>query len=445
MRRALAIGLVLAMTAAACGGTGSGNKAKEDPNSTEKVTINLWTFATGLELKKVAKLVARFHAKYPNISVKVTGAKGADSNNGALKLAATSSRSPDVGMMNGPDDIGQFCAKGLFQDLTPFIERDKVDTSVFTKGTLDYTSSAGKQCSLPLLTDAYGLYYNTKMFADAGISGPPKTISELTDDAKKLTTYNADGSLNVVGFLPLWTFELSPNATSVAFGAKWYDSNGKAAFGSDPGWLATAKWNKALVDFYGYDKLQKWYAKAGGENSEWAPQNVFEVGKVAMQIDGEWRVQFIIDDKSTVPYATAPFPVADSIADQYGIGEVAGTVIGIPKNAPHSEAAWKFVRFVTTDTATVVEYANLFGNVPTTKAAARSPDLKFPPQFQTFLDVYENDGSHYKPLNPLGSTDQDSITEYLSNIQRQKVTDAQITAGLSGVAKNIDNELARTG
>ena len=93
-------------------------------------------------------------------------------------------------MMNGPDDIGQFCAKGLFRDLTSYITCDKVDTSVFTKGTLDYTGSRAKQCSLPLLTDAYGLYYNTKMFTDAGISGPPKTISELTADAKKLTTYN---------------------------------------------------------------------------------------------------------------------------------------------------------------------------------------------------------------------------------------------------------------
>jgi multiple sugar transport system substrate-binding protein len=164
-----------------------------------------------------------------------------------------------------------------------------------------------------------------------------------------------------------------------------------------------------------------------------------------MQVDGEWRVQFITDDKSTVPYQTAPFPVADSIAGQYGVGEVAGTVIGIPKNAPHPEAAWKFVRFVTTDTATVVEYANLFGNVPTTKDAAASPDLKFPAQFQTFLDVYANESSRYKPLNVLGAADQDLITEYLGKIQRKPTTDAEIISGLSGIAKNIDDELARAG
>ena len=32
-----------------------------------------------------------------------------------------------------------------------------------------YTSFEGKQCALPMLTDAYGLYYNTDMFAEAGI------------------------------------------------------------------------------------------------------------------------------------------------------------------------------------------------------------------------------------------------------------------------------------
>ena len=79
------------------------------------------------------------------------------------------------------------------------------------------------------------------MFTDVGLSGPPKTITELTADAKKLTTFNADGSLDRVGFLPLWTFELTPVNMAVAFGAKWYDGQGKAVFGTDPAWLAIAK------------------------------------------------------------------------------------------------------------------------------------------------------------------------------------------------------------
>ena len=48
-----------------------------------------------------------------------------------------------------------------------------------------------------------GLYYNEDMLKKAGLNGPPKTISELTEYAKKLTVRNPDGSLKVVGFNPV--------------------------------------------------------------------------------------------------------------------------------------------------------------------------------------------------------------------------------------------------
>ena len=60
------------------------------------------------------------------------------------------------------------------------------------------------QCSLPALADAYGLYMNTKMLKAAGFTQPPKTLSELTAMAKKLTVRNADGSLKRVGLNPLF-------------------------------------------------------------------------------------------------------------------------------------------------------------------------------------------------------------------------------------------------
>ena len=41
--------------------------------------------------------------------------------------------------------------------------------------------------SVPLYGLAYTLFYNTKLFKQAGISAPPKTWSEFVADAKKLT------------------------------------------------------------------------------------------------------------------------------------------------------------------------------------------------------------------------------------------------------------------
>ncbi len=59
------------------------------------------------------------------------------------------------------------------------------------------------QCTLPVLSDAYGLYYNNDMFTQQGITAPPKTLSELETDAKALTVMNPDGSIKVAGFMPL--------------------------------------------------------------------------------------------------------------------------------------------------------------------------------------------------------------------------------------------------
>ena len=47
---------------------------------------------------------------------------------------------------------------------------------------------AGKDpAAVPLYSLAYALYYNKKMFADAGIAKPPATWDELVADGKKLS------------------------------------------------------------------------------------------------------------------------------------------------------------------------------------------------------------------------------------------------------------------
>ncbi|MGW5697593.1 hypothetical protein ACWEWX_44200, partial [Streptomyces asiaticus] len=41
-----------------------------------------------------------------------------------------------------------------------------------------YTSYQGDQCALPLLADAYGMYYNKDAFAEAGTASAARTVSE---------------------------------------------------------------------------------------------------------------------------------------------------------------------------------------------------------------------------------------------------------------------------
>jgi multiple sugar transport system substrate-binding protein len=280
---------------------------------------------------------------------------------------------PDVAISFGPDNVGKYAADNLWEDLKPHMTADNFDMSVFAPGALTYTSYQGKQVALPVLTDAYGLYYNKTMFAKAGLTEPPKTMSELMADAKELTVRDANGDIKVAGFVPLDVFhELSTTDLARPYGAEWFDANNQPVIASDPGWAAAMTWQKQLVDWYGKDPITKFSAAWGGDK-EWNTDQAFETGHIAMIWDGEWRIKMIENDKAAIDYATAPFPVADDKPELHGSGRMGGTICGIPRSAKNPDAAWLLVKYMSTDTQFLVTLANLLANVPTTKAAAASP------------------------------------------------------------------------
>ena len=113
------------------------------------------------------------------------------------------------------------------------------------------------------------------------------------------------------------------------WGAPWTDAAGKSAF-TDPSWSSLLQWQKKFVDAIGYDKLRRFTSGAG--DSEFAATNLFETGKLAMNLDGEYRTAFITDEHPELKFATAPFPTADDQASRFGAGYVTGNSLGIPRN-----------------------------------------------------------------------------------------------------------------
>jgi multiple sugar transport system substrate-binding protein len=441
MRRRL-IGLVtLALLAAACtaGGGSSTPVQTVDPNANHApVTLTVWSDFSGRELGVVTDGLKQVTQKYPWLTVKHVGSK----DDQAIQRAVNGGTPPDVAVSFTPDNAARYCATGAWQDLNPLLQAAKIDkATVWPSGVFSYTSFDNKQCALPMLTDAYGLYYNTDLFAKHGIAAPPKTVSELGDMAKKLTEYNPDGSIKVAGFVPLFGFygSATVNTFGHAFGAKWYDDSLKPTLGTDPNWAKMLQWQKAMVDAIGYDKLQKFAAKLGGANSEFSAQNGFETGKIAMMIDGEWRNAFIEGDKSNVKYATAPFPVDDSQPDLYGAQQVGGTIAGIPKGVQHPAESWLLLQFMTTDNNYLTTIAHGLKNVPSTVESLKDPQLQADPKFKTFLDVFANPKSTFKPITPIGQTDGDLLGTFAEKWQAGKIKDLQ--GGLKGIDSQISKQL----
>jgi ABC-type glycerol-3-phosphate transport system substrate-binding protein len=435
-----AAALVLAL-AAACGGSGSSGSSSGASGSHTPVTISVWHQFGAEEAKPFADAIAGFSKLYPWIHLKLILQPNPDNDTFDPNLIAAikGGNAPDVAIGFTPSYAGQYCSSGLWENLTPFMQKDHVSISQFAPATLSYTRFDGKQCALPSLTDAYGFYYNKKMFAKAHITSPPKTLTELAADAKKLTVRNPDGSIKVAGFVPLnqWE-ELDIADIANAFGATWFDKSGNAQLATDPAWTEAFEWQKQLVDWYGYSNLEKFFATY--TNSEFNPTNAFETGKVAMVFDGEWRTAFIKRDHPSLDYGTAPFPVASNEPQLYGSGRVGGTIVGIPEGTKHPQEAWDLVRYLSTNTQYLVALANSAGNVPTTKASGDSPNLHLGPQFQTFVNIWNNPhSSFYPPLTASGAGYAQLVDNFDAQWQAGNISNLQ--AGLQKLDTNIDNQL----
>jgi multiple sugar transport system substrate-binding protein len=427
-------GLTLIIAACTAGG-GSGGSAPSK-SSHKPVTLTVWSFFTGRELRQFNTVLDGVKKSAPWITINSVGGKQPSD----ILRAINSGTAPDVAIEPSPDDSAKYCATGAWINLNPYITADKVNVSSLSPpAALRYTSYKGDQCSLPMLSDAYGLYYNTTMFKAAGISSPPKTFSQLEADAKKLTKKNPNGTFKVVGFDPLQSFyESYALDYGIYSGASWYTSSGKSALASDPRWAQLLQWQKSFVDWYGYNNLLKWFQNIGGANSEWTASQAFETGKVAMALDGEWRVAFIANDHAKIHYATAPFPVADNVAGNYGAGQIGGTIIGIPKGASDAADAWAVVKYMALGTSAEERLGEMLKNVPTTFPALKDPTLSSNPNFKTFLNIFANPHSGYKQITPLGTADGDLFSAFIDKYLAGNVSN--LKAGLQSIASQIDKQ-----
>ncbi|GAA4436771.1 ABC transporter substrate-binding protein [Actinokineospora soli] len=396
-------------------------------------TVDFWHFFTAREAQAIEAAIAEFERAHPKIDVRIT----AGQDDAKVLQAISTGKGPDVGLSYSTDIVGKFCSSNAWRDLTGYIERDKVDLEQYPETVRSYTSYRDKRCAMPFLADVYGLYYNKKLLADAGFSAPPKTMTELADMAKRLTKRKPDGTIEVAGYVPLLNFyEHTPSHVGPSWDLQWLNDQEKSAVGTDPDWAAMLKWHKDLVDWYGYENLQKFTAGLG---DEWSADNAFHKGKIAMSVDGEYRVAFLRDQAPDIDFGTAPVPVPDTALDRHGAGYVTGNIMGISANSDNPEASWALVRYLTTDTKAIVALSNAIKNVPTTRDALASPDLEADPQFKTFLDAFAHPRTATTPPNAAGPKYIELTQEFVNSYLAGPAGDP--SAGLAELDKRVDQAL----
>jgi multiple sugar transport system substrate-binding protein len=236
---------------------------------------------------------------------------------------------------------------------------------------------------------------------------------------------------------------------TATFHLKWQTSDNRSVIASDPGFTAMLRWQQSLEQAIlnlapqsTVKQLDSFVSQIVAPGEFTAGENPIETGTVAMQMDGEWRNQNIINETPKLKYGTAPFPVQDNDLASYGGGYLSGTMIGIPSTSQHQAADWELVEYLTTNTTTLVNFANALYNVPSTFAALHSPLVTQDPNFQTFVAISANKNSAPAPSSPNEDNYLTDAQTWEANWEAGGISVDQLPDVLTALDSQIDSDTA---
>jgi multiple sugar transport system substrate-binding protein len=203
MRRSLigvaAAAAVGSLILSGCGGSSGGGSGSAKGGSGGGATLKLVVadYGTGPQntsSKYWKSIISAFHTQNPSINVNVTAINWNDFDN-QVQTLIQNHQYPDV---TEGDYFQNYAQEGLLYSAQDIMSKPGNLLQAFkTQG-----SYKGTQYGLPFTTSSRTLFYNKKLFQQAGISSPPQTWADVKADAAKIA------KLGKVGYgLPLGSEE----------------------------------------------------------------------------------------------------------------------------------------------------------------------------------------------------------------------------------------------
>ncbi|WP_375405429.1 ABC transporter substrate-binding protein [uncultured Amnibacterium sp.] len=425
---AAAIVGALALSTAAC-------SSNSESTATKGVTLNYWASNQGASLsddKRILTPVLAEFTKQTGIKVNLEVVGWNDLLN-RITTSVASGSGPDV------SNIGNTWATSL-QATKGFVPFDAANmkaiggASKFSQPALATGGATGEDVtSVPIYGQAYGLFYNKKLFADAHLS-PPTTYEEFTAAARTLT----DPKKGVYGF-GITGASAGDNA-HLAFinaaqnGAQVFASDGKPTFTS-PGVVAGVQ---RYIDLLQDGLVNP--ADAEYDNTS-QPATDFAKGKVAM-IMSQNSASAVIESSGMADsaYGVVPYPAPSGGQDVSS--HVAGINISVFKSTKHEKAALEFVKFMTSSYAQGV-LGKAYGNLPALKDG--DPNfLKDQEIASTFISVY-NTRAKPLPLVPTEDQFETTVGKAMSDLFAKVATGSTVSeADVQSALKAAQDQVAQS-
>ncbi|MFB6981126.1 extracellular solute-binding protein [Streptomyces scopuliridis] len=332
MRRgitATALAATLALAATACGSDSDSGGDKSSGGELSG-TVTWWDTSTvGSEDKVFKQLAEGFEKKHPKVDVKYVNVPFGDAQNKFKNAAQSGSGAPDV-IRSEVAWTPEFADLGYLAPLdgTPALKDEKD----FLAQAAASTKYNGKTYAAPQVIDSMGIFYNKKIFKDAGVE-VPTTVAELKTVSKTIKDKTGKTGLYLRGDDAYWFLSFLYGE-----GGDMVDAKNKTVTVDNPAGVKAMTVVKDLVD----SGAAKTDATDGWENM----QSAFKDGDVAMIINGPWAVtdtyggaQF--KDKANLGVAPVP---AGSVAQGAPQG---GHNLAVYAGSKNLDASYAFTEYMT--------------------------------------------------------------------------------------------------
>lgn len=321
------------------------------------------------------RIVDAFQRRHPDIRVRAILAGGDPTQQ--MSTFCAGGKCPDV-LMAWEFNYAGLADRGVLADLNTLLDRDRQFAATLHADSIPALYETfgfdGGQYAFPEQWSGAFLFYNTRLFAEAGVRPPPGrwdtpwTFDEFLATATALTRRSSPGRITQWGFVDTW----SPPYSAALFGM----NNGTP-------W-AVPRFNPTHLNFDDADFLAgiQFYADlsnlhrvapAAADTQSMSTMGLFTAGTAAMALGGHWRYQTFAQaedlDFDVAVLPTGPAATARGRAARSAIGS---TGLAIAADSRHLQQAWEFVKFAAGPVGqALIGESGLF--VPVLRSAISSP------------------------------------------------------------------------
>jgi multiple sugar transport system substrate-binding protein len=405
-------------------GTGLLGVAGCGESSSGKVTLRygIWDQAQMPAMEKIVEEFSRANAEI-TVEIELTPYEEYLSK---LQNAAQGGTLPDVFWME-PIWFELFASNDILRPITDQIKENGIDLGTYPENIVRFFQYRGDTYALPKDFDTIGLWYNEKLFDDAGVSYPDQSWGwqDFTDVAVELT----DRSKGVWG-------TAAPLDPQQGHWNTIYQQGGCIVCGDD-GRLRSGYDSEAAVsgvEFWTDLILEHKASPTLADMTETEPFQAFFSGKIAMIYLGSWNAVLLKEQKEIAESINvAPLPAGQQRSTcTNGLGNV------ISADTEYPEEAWEFARFLGGDKAMDIQ-ARTGTVIPALKGTAGLWVEQYPGfDAQVFID--EREYAEAVPISPDTAKWQEEEFAVLRNAWTGKVAVEEACSKLAGRMNTILSE-----